>query len=890
MALNIKIYGFNVKIVNAYSPTEVCSETMKDSFYKLLQKSCQKTEKHEKLVIAGDLNAKTSLALKKCCYDGSNIIFDEECNDNGERLKTFCMRNKLCISSSFFDYPDENRYTWYSCDKKTKRKNDYVLVEPFVQQYVTDCKAEPDIDFDSDHRILITKLNSPMTRKARWKERKHNIKYLPLNIKSLENEEIKNEFIKNIESGVSKYCTTKSPTLETSTMLTSILNSAAELSLPRLSKNRNTINLWKSDKEFNELLSKRMNTARKSDEYKTLTKEIKKRVKHLKNLKLQAEATAINTNADRRQIEELYKNVKKGNTAFKQLQDKQQCDPIKLKKYFQAHFNQEVSPSTSQMEPTNIKHLQSMNIQIENKPPDKDELISNIKALKNGKSSNDFPAAYIKYGIESDGLISEIVNLYTNVWETKDVPKTWGHTKLVALWKGPSKGKKEDPSSYRGLQIGSTFCKLFINVIINRLKTWYENQMTDQQQGFRSGRGTTDSIYIIKRVHEVTDKKKMPVNILFVDLAAAFDHVERSSMFKTIRRRLSDDSDSKLLDLLETLYEHTTTALAQNPEDEFELTNGVRQGGPESPVLFNLYIDFVMRIFLDLCKLMGIKFLYLKYKIPKTASQSQRTTVGHQTIDWIGYADDLVLTFEDTNNLQRGANLLFSVLKSFHLEINLKKTKTMILNHQYTNVQYPSTILNLNGKTIENVKSFLYLGSNIVYNEPTTGIMELELRIDTAQNKFYEISKHLLNHQIALTTRAKILNTLVRSRLTHSSQTWTITRRQADHLNSVYILMLRKMVRGGFRRKEGTYHYVLTNKEILKQCKTDSLHQYIDLIRRRFVAHVIRGDNDRITKRLLFNDDENRKPGQSITLYKTVTNNEKITPDEFNRKSLLRLY
>ena len=113
MVINIKIYGFNARIVNVYSPTEVeDSESKKDSFYRNLQKACRKNEKHEKLVVVGDFNAKTSLAYKQCFYDGSNNIIDEDCNNNGKRMKEFCMRNRLCISSTYFDYPLENRYTW----------------------------------------------------------------------------------------------------------------------------------------------------------------------------------------------------------------------------------------------------------------------------------------------------------------------------------------------------------------------------------------------------------------------------------------------------------------------------------------------------------------------------------------------------------------------------------------------------------------------------------------------------------------------------------------------------------------------------------------------------------------------------------------------------------
>ena len=146
MCFNLKLYGFSIRLVNGYAPTETGgSSNQKDEFYRSIRKLCEKTEKHQKLIVIGDFNATTAIALQKSEYDGSQILSDEICNDNGGRLKALCRNKKLCIASTFFEYPIENRWTWYSCDKHTKKKNDYVLVEKFVQPYITSCKVEPDI-------------------------------------------------------------------------------------------------------------------------------------------------------------------------------------------------------------------------------------------------------------------------------------------------------------------------------------------------------------------------------------------------------------------------------------------------------------------------------------------------------------------------------------------------------------------------------------------------------------------------------------------------------------------------------------------------------------------------------------------------------------------------
>ena len=344
---------------------------------------------------------------------------------------------------------------------------------------------------------------------------------------------------------------------------------------------------------------------------------------------------------------------------------------------------------------------------------------------------------------------------------------------------------------------------------------------------------------------------RKPVYALFIDLTAAFDHVDRDLMFETIRQRLPS-TNRKLIHLLQTLYTHTTTALSQTPEDKFNLTSGVRQGGPESPLLFNLFIDFVMRVYIEKCETIGIKFLQLKYRIPNTASRTKKTTIGSHTIDWLGYADDLALLFEDINNLDLALQLLVTTLKEYQLEINTSKTNTMILNNQYTNEAYPETIVKIENIPIKNVTTFKYLGCNIKYDEPSTGDSELAMRIDSAQCKFFELGKNLMNFKIMLVTRTKILNALVRTRLTYSCQTWNLTKKQIVQINAIYMSMLRKMVKGGYRRKPGSFSYVLTNVDILRRCNTESIVKFIAKQQRSYVIKVIKGENSKMMKRLMF--------------------------------------
>ena len=214
----------------------------------------------------------------------------------------------------------------------------------------------------------------------------------------------------------------------------------------------------------------------------------------------------------------------------------------------------------------------------------------------------------------------------------------------------------------------------------------------------------------------------------------------------------------------------------------------------------------------------------------------------------------------------------------------------MVLNHQHLSDTYPTSIVKLNGNDVKNVEVFLYLGSKIKYNEPATGDTELELRVNVSEAKFYEHSQNFMNYKINLATRVKILNALVRSRLTYSCQAWSITKKQLEKITSTYCAMIRKMIKGGYRRKPGTWSYVLSNEDLLRLGKTENISTFVSRMQRNYAAHIVRKENTSILKRVMFNDDDRRRTGRTTTLLKTVIANERIAPGDFFKNAMNRLY
>ena len=84
------------------------------------------------------------------------------------------------------------------------------------------------------------------------------------------------------------------------------------------------------------------NSPRESFEYKSITKQINKRVRRLRNEKLSNEAKKINEFATRREVEELYHAFKSDNSSFKDTKPSKKCDPSELRDFFKGHFTSKI--------------------------------------------------------------------------------------------------------------------------------------------------------------------------------------------------------------------------------------------------------------------------------------------------------------------------------------------------------------------------------------------------------------------------------------------------------------------------------------------------------------------------------------------------------------------
>lgn len=77
-----------------------------------------------------------------------------------------------------------------------------------------------------------------------------------------------------------------------------------------------------------------------------------------------------------------------------------------------------------------------------------------------------------------------------------------------------------------------------------------------------------------------------------MDFKAAYDWIPRDALFKCLEVRLQART---IVNILKALYSGTK-AFIKGSKQLFETQVGCRQGALESPILFNIYMDFVVRV------------------------------------------------------------------------------------------------------------------------------------------------------------------------------------------------------------------------------------------------------------------------------------------------------
>ena len=152
--------------------------------------------------------------------------------------------------------------------------------------------------------------------------------------------------------------------------------------------------------------------------------------------------------------------------------------------------------------------------------------------------------------------------------------------------------------------------KIILSIVISRIRNTFEKIISNFQFGFRSNRSTTDAIFILQNAIIISSE---PLFICFIDLKATNDWINRDMLFRILDIRIKSPI---LVKILKVFYSGTSACI-KGSKIFFKTFTECRQGGLESPVLFNIYLDFVLRcVEHEVLKKLPDTGLKYSYRIP----------------------------------------------------------------------------------------------------------------------------------------------------------------------------------------------------------------------------------------------------------------------------------
>ena len=182
-------------------------------------------------------------------------------------------------------------------------------------------------------------------------------------------------------------------------------------------------------------------------------------------------------------------------------------------------------------------------------------------------------------------------------------------------------------------------------------------------------------------------KQEFQKNIYFcfLDYAKGFDCVDHNKLWKILKEMGIPDL---LTYLFRNLYagQEATVRTGHGTTYWFQIGKGVNQGCISSPCSFNLYAEYIMSN-------AGLHEAQAGIKIAR------------RNINDLRYADNTTLMTESEEDLR---SLLIKVKEEtgkVGLKLNIEKTKIMTSG--------PITLWQIDGKTVETVSDFIFLGSKI---------------------------------------------------------------------------------------------------------------------------------------------------------------------------------
>jgi exonuclease III len=704
---------FNIVVLQVYAPTSDYSDEEIEDFYEEINKTLKETKSSDMVLIMGDFNAKVGdLVMSKSI--GKYGL--GKTNDRGETLIQFCERNDMSIANTLFKQPKRRLYTWKSPGDVHRNQIDYLLIKSRFKNSIINCRTYPGADIKSDHSPVVMKMKLKLKIPKR-----PSCKTLKFNLSALKEDELKAKYAVNVQNRYECLINVEEEGPETSQKvlekqwrcLKEAITVTNEEMLPK--KTAEAKQPWMKPEILEMMLERK--SKKGTEQYNLIDDEIKKECIKAKEEFYNNKCEKVERLAMENNLAPMYREIKsfnkKGNATAGCIKNKDgnilfETEAIvnRWTEYVEELFDDKRgdNPIRSFLKGPSIL---------------KSEVEKGLKCMSTGKAcgiDNISTEMLIALGDFGTTVLTELTN---KMYETAHIPDDLKTSVFILL---PKKPKALECSDFRTISLMCHVLKLLLTIILHRMSEKINNEVGEEQAGFRKNSGTREAIFNLKIAAEKYLEVHKEIYACFIDYSKAFDTVNHEKLAEILTRIGVDEND---IAVITSLYWEQKTCIKFDAElsKPVQIKRGVRQGCVMSPSLFNVYTDFIFR---EIEELPGLN-------------------IGGKNTNNLRYADDTVLLAENEKDLQELVTKVKDESNLYGLQMNKKKTQTMVISRSE---EIPKVKILIDGTCLEQVRNFKYLGQQI--SEDGRSEQEIKRRIGIAKSTFEQMNKLLTNRKTFL--------------------------------------------------------------------------------------------------------------------------------------------
>ena len=223
--------------------------------------------------------------------------------------------------------------------------------------------------------------------------------------------------------------------------------------------------------------------------------------------------------------------------------------------------------------------------------PDFDEVDHAIKCLENHRAPgpSGIPVDLFKL---TPQFTEDLVTIFESIILNQSSTPVFSNCRLILLHKA---GLITEPKNYRPINLTESGFRILETLLKNRLQTWGESVLHQDQYGFRSGQSTMSALFrIITSLHAAIAQRR-PLLLCFLDAVKAFDRVPHDAILEALIANGLCPSSCKLLHSI--ISNHVSLIMSTNDVSliiQIAIECGVLQGGILSPFFFNIFANSIL--------------------------------------------------------------------------------------------------------------------------------------------------------------------------------------------------------------------------------------------------------------------------------------------------------